>query len=136
MPTSRVTYLSDLRTEAQHIASGQKIVTDAPVDNHGKGEAFSPTDIFATAFASCMLTIMGIAARTHHIDIDGAEAEVTKIMGTEPRRVARIEVKIYMPPNSYTAKEQKILEVAAKTCPVAMSLHPDIEQVIEWVWVE
>jgi uncharacterized OsmC-like protein len=133
MPTSKVIYLSDLRTEALHLASGQRIVMDAPLDNQGKGEAFSPTDIFSTAFASCMLTIMGIAARTHQINIDGAQAEVTKIMGTDPRRVIRIEVKIFMP-SKYTDKEQRILELAAKTCPVAMSLHPDIEQIIDWVW--
>lgn len=134
--TSKVIYTGDLRTEATHLKSGQKIITDAPVDNHGKGEAFSPTDLMSTSLAACMLTVMGIAANTHDINMDGAEAEVNKIMANEPRRVSGIEIKITMPAIHYTAKEKKILTNAAKTCPVGRSLHPDLKEVLEIIWHE
>lgn len=129
--TSKVTYLGDLRTESQHLQSGSKLITDAPVDNHGKGEAFSPTDTVANALASCMLTIMGIKAKDLEIDIIGTTAEVTKTMESTPRRISKIKVVIQLP-NSFEEKEQKILENAAMTCPVFHSLHPDIEKDISF----
>lgn len=135
MSTSKVKYLGALRTESVHIQSGSIIVTDAPKDNYGKGEAFSPTDLLATSLANCMISIMGIvAARDGASSIDGTIAEVTKVMYQEPRRVGEIHVKLTFPKYNYSEKERKIYEHAAKTCPVAKSLHPDIEQRIEFVW--
>jgi len=125
--TSRVTYLGNLRTEAEHLQSKSKMITDAPVDNHGKGEAFSPTDAVATALASCMLTIMGIKANDHNIQMEGTTAEVKKIMTDKPRRISRIEVQIELK-GSIDEKNKKILENAALTCPVYHSLHPDIDK--------
>jgi putative redox protein len=135
MITSKVTYLGELRTEATHIQSNTIIFTDAPKDNHGKGEMFSPTDLTATSLASCMISIMGIVAMKEGITpVDGATAEVTKIMYAEPRRIGEIHIQITFPKNNYTEKEQKIYENAAFTCPVAKSLHPDIKQIIEFIW--
>lgn len=124
--TSKVTYLGDLRTECEHIRSSANFITDAPVDNEGKGEAFSPTDTVATALASCMFTIIGIKARDSKLNVEGAFAEVTKTMGSDPRRISGIKIEITFP-RAYSEKDQKILERAAKTCPVLYSLHPDIE---------
>ena len=132
--TSSIKYLGDLRTECTHIASGQVIITDAPLDNQGRGEAFSPTDLTATSLATCALTIMGISARNHGIDMVGATADVTKIMGTDPRRIVRIEVVFHMPKRVYTDKEQKILEAAARACPVIFSLNEDLEKDIRFDW--
>ena len=97
MTKMRTTYLGSLRTEIEHIQSGNKVITDAPLDNHGKGEYFSPTDLFASSLGSCMLTIMGLAAQTHGFNIDGTRVEIEKTMGTNPRRVVRIDVDIYFP---------------------------------------
>lgn len=133
MVMSKVIYLGDLRTEATHLASGKKIITDAPVDNKGRGEAFSPTDLMSTSLATCMFTIMGIACNTHNMNMDGAQAEVTKIMASNPRRVSEVHIKITMP-KKYTDKEKAILENAAKTCPVALSINPNIIQKIEFVY--
>ena len=132
--TSTVTYTGGLRTEAVHVKSSMSIITDAPIDNQGKGEAFSPTDLVATALASCILTIMGIAARNHQIDMEGSVAEVTKTMASDPRRISQIEVVVKMPSNNYTAKEIRILEAAAHGCPVGRSLHPDLKEVIKIEW--
>ena len=129
MATVRTRYLGDLRTEMTHVKSGSVIVTDAPVDNNGKGESFSPTDLVAAALGSCMLTIMGIAARTHNFSIDGTTLEITKVMSAEPRRIGRIEIKVNIP-HDHDAKTRAIIERAAATCPVEHSLHPDIERVI------
>ncbi|MBP6568901.1 MAG: OsmC family protein, partial [Saprospiraceae bacterium] len=115
--TSKVTYLGGLRTECVHLRSGQTIITDAPIDNNGKGEAFSPTDLTATSLGTCMVTIMGIAADNHNINIDGTVLEITKIMASDPRRISSVEVKLIMPDSLYSSKEQKILETAARTCP-------------------
>jgi len=131
---AKVKYLGGLRTESTHLASGNKIITDAPLDNKGRGQAFSPTDLLSNSLASCMLTIMGITANTHNINIDGTEAEVTKIMGANPRKVAEIHIAFTMPKIGYSAKERSILENAAKTCPVALSINPDIIQKIEFVY--
>ena len=123
--TSKVTYLGDLRTECEHLQSGNTFITDAPVDNQGKGEAFSPTDTVATALASCMFTIIGIKARDLELDVKGAYAEVTKTMAADPRRISGIKVTFQFL-TSFDEKNRKILERAAKTCPVLFSLHPDI----------
>lgn len=129
--TSKVTYLGNLRTQCEHLKSGATFITDAPVDNAGKGEAFSPTDTVATALASCMLTIIGIKAKDLDLDIEGATANVTKTMAADPRRISKIEVEIKFPA-TYDEKTTKILERAANTCPVLYSLHPDIELDIEF----
>jgi uncharacterized OsmC-like protein len=109
MITSKVTYISDLRTEMVHQRSGNPVNTDAPIDNHGKGEAFSPTDLMATSLASCMLTIVGLNATNNGYSIDGARAEVTKIMSDNPRRVGEIKVDFYFPDNKYTDKQKTII---------------------------
>lgn len=134
MPTSKVTYQDNLRTQAIHLRSGNTIISDAPVDNRGKGEAFSPTDLMATSVASCMITIMGIRAADKGWDITGATAEVTKIMGTNPRRVVRIEIDLQMPDNGFSEKDRKLLEAAARGCPVVESIHPDIEIDLTFQW--
>lgn len=131
--TSEVIYLGDLRTKSTHLASQSEILSDAPIDNNGKGEAFSPTDYVANALASCMLTIMGIKARDMGIDISQSRAEVTKTMASDPRRIAEIEVRLLMSVQA-DKKTQTILENAAKTCPVGKSLHPDVVQNITFVW--
>ncbi len=130
--TSTIKYLGQLRTECVHLRSGQTIITDAPIDNNGKGEAFSPTDLTATSLGTCMVTIMGISAQNHNIDIDGTSLEITKHMASDPRRISQIDITIILPHNEYTAKELKLLEAAAKTCPVALSLHPDIVQNVKF----
>lgn len=127
MSTAEITYLGELRTRATHIRSGQQIITDAPIDNHGKGEAFSPTDLVSAAFVSCMITVMGIAANNHQIDISGLRATVTKHMASDPRRISKLEVVLFFD-KTYTEKERLILERTARTCPVALSLHPDLVQ--------
>jgi putative redox protein len=135
MITSTVKYLGELRTEAMHLKSGNKIITDAPTDNHGKGEAFSPTDLVATALASCMISVMGILSMKENITkTDGATAEVTKIMYPDPRRIGEIHITVTMPKNNFSDKEKKMYENAAHTCPVAKSLHPDLKQVLTFIW--
>ncbi|MDT4838377.1 OsmC-like protein [compost metagenome] len=128
MATSKITYTGGLRTSSVHLRSGNEIITDAPVDNQGKGEAFSPSDLLATSLGNCMLTIIGIAARTYNFDIDGTTAEITKIMAENPRRVSEIVVNLQFPANNYTEKEKQLIERSARTCPVAQSIHPDIHQ--------
>ena len=129
MSTSKVIYKNNLRTEAQHIASGQKIITDAPLDNNGRGEAFSPTDLVATALASCMITIMAIAAEKNGIDISETSASVKKIMGTNPRTISDVVIKITMS-KDLALKDRKRLEKAALACPVHKSLHPKMNKEI------
>lgn len=129
--TSKVIYQGNLRTESEHLQSGSKMITDAPVDNHGKGEAFSPTDTVANALATCMLTVMGIKAEGLGVDLKGATAEVTKTMASEPRRISKIVVRLKFP-SAYDEKTTKILEHTARTCPVLQSLHPDIEKDISF----
>ena len=132
METAKTIYLGELRTEATHQKSGEKIITDAPPDNQGKGAYFSPTDLLATSLGSCMLTIMGIAARTHHINIDNTKISVSKIMASDPRRVSEIHIVFDMPALPYSEKEKAILKNAAINCPVAKSLHPDILQDVKF----
>ena len=131
--TSKITYNGNLRTVCEHIKSGNTFVTDAPTDNNGLGEAFSPTDTVATALASCMLTVMGIKANNLAVSIDGATALVTKHMSANPRRISKIEVVISLP-EAIATKHRAILEKTADTCPVHYSLHPDIEKVISYSW--
>lgn len=134
MPTtSKVTYLGALRTECTHLKSGDTFITDAPVDNNGKGEAFSPTDTVATAMASCMLTVMGIKARDMQVDLTGAVASVEKVMASAPRRIAAVSVEVVIPVLP-SEKDRKILEHTGRTCPVLLSLHPEIEKEIRFVW--
>ena len=132
--TSKAVYLGELRVEATHLKSGETMVTDAPTDNNGKGAAFSPTDTVATALATCMLTVMGIRAEKKNINIQGATAEITKTMRSNPRSISKIEINITMPKIGVDERFQELLEMSAKACPVANSLHPDIEQVITFVW--
>ena len=134
--TSRVIYKGHLRTEATHLRSGNVILTDAPVDNKGKGEAFSPTDLTATSLASCILTIMGIAAQEHEIDMEGTVAEVKKNMVNGPRRIESIEIQITMPQKQYSSKQIKILEKAAHHCPVALSLNENTKELLSIIWPE
>ena len=132
--TAKIEYKGELRTEATHLKSGNVIQTDAPTDNQGKGEAFSPTDLVATALGSCILTIMGIAARRDGLDISDASCEVTKHMASNPRRIAKLEIVIQMPDRKYSDKEKASLERAAHHCPVGNSLHPDLDEIITINW--
>ena len=133
MSRANIVYQNNLRTEAEHIASGEKIITDAPVDNNGKGEAFSPTDLVATALGSCMITIMAISANKYDIDVTGTNASVKKIMGSDPRRISEISIDINMNKN-IEEKDRKRLERAALACPVHKSLHPDLEKKIRFLY--
>lgn len=136
MPTIHTWYQGNLRTRAKHLGSGNEIITDAPLDNQGRGEAFSPSDLLSAALGSCMLTIMGIAARTHGFSIEGTEIDITKVMASNPRRVAEVMIAFKMPKVTYSEKEKNIIQTAALTCPVALSLHPDIRQEVEFGWFE
>ena len=133
MSTAKVTYLGSLRTECEHLKSGNKYITDAPTDNNGKGEAFSPTDTVATGLANCMITVMGIKAQNMGVNMDGATAMVTKTMAADPRRISKIEVILNLP-KAIDAKSKAILENTGRTCPVLYSLHPDVEKVIVFNW--
>lgn len=131
--TSKVTYLGELRTSSVHIESGTEILSDAPKDNHGKGEAFSPTDTVANALGSCMVSIMAIKSRDMGIELKGSTVEITKVMQAEPRKIAKIVAVL----NLSVAADEKtktILERAAMTCPVFLSLHPDIEKEVTFNW--
>ncbi len=131
--TSKVTYSGDMRTSCEHLASGNTFITDAPVDNNGLGQAFSPTDTIATGLASCMLTVMGIKANSLAEELKGSYAEVTKHMASNPRRISKIEVELHMPVG-ISDKNRIILERTANTCPVLESIHPDIEKIINFHW--
>lgn len=133
--TSQIIYKGTLRTEATHLQSNTVIETDAPTDNQGKGERFSPTDLLATSLGNCMMTIMGIKARDMNLDLNETTIDITKIMKAEPRRVGGINVAFHFPEHLQTDdKQKKILENAALTCPVAKSIHPDIELDIKFNW--
>ncbi len=132
--TSKVTYKGQLRTSCEHLRSGDIFLTDAPVDNNGKGEAFSPTDTVATGLASCILTMMGMKAEGLEVDLSDSAAEITKHMSSDPRRISKIEIDLSLPSN-ISEKHRKILVHTANTCPVHYSLHPDIEKVITFDWV-
>ena len=128
METSRVVYTGDLRTEATHVKSGQTFVTDAPVDNKGKGEAFSPTDLLATSLGACAITTVGIAALTHGFEIVGTTVKITKIMASDPRRVSEVIVEFDFPAFNYSDKEKAIIRHTINTCPVSQSLNPSLTQ--------
>lgn len=132
--TVKTKYLGELRTKSLHVKSQENLITDAPVDNNGKGEAFSPTDLLATSLATCMITIMGIAAKTHKLAIEGLECNVTKVMAANPRRVAEIIIEFRFPQNDFDDRERQILKNAARSCPVALSLHPDVKQSVDFVF--
>ena len=131
MTKIRTFYIGDLKTEAEQLKSGSKIMTEAPEDNNGKGEMFSPTDMFATSLGSCMMTIMGIAAQAHGFSVDGMRIETEKIMAANPRRVAELKLDIYLP-RKYSDREMRFIESSVKTCPVANSIHPDIIKTITY----
>ena len=130
---SRVEYKGELRTEAVHLKSGKTIITDAPVDNQGKGEAFSPTDLVATALGSCMITIMGIVAEREGIILDGTTAEVEKVMDTSPRRIGEVKIKIKFIQELNRDQKDK-LERAAKSCPVSGSLSENLKETVEFIY--
>ena len=134
MTTVKTTYLGDLRTENIHLQSGSRIITDAPCDNRGKGEAFSPTDLLATALGNCIMTIMGMKAMDHGIDLAGTEIEITKIMASDPRRVSEVVLEFNFPKSSYSEEEKRLIESVAGTSPVPLSLHPDLKQTISFNW--
>jgi putative redox protein len=132
--TSTVVYDGDLRTTCTHIKSGNFFETDAPVDNNGKGERFSPTDLMATSLATCMLTVMGIKARTMGLDLNDCTIEVQKTMAAAPRRVAGIDL-FFKPSGQLHAIEErakKVLKHTGETCPVMLSIHPDIKVKLDW----
>jgi uncharacterized OsmC-like protein len=131
--TSKITYLGDLRTSSIHLQSGSEIISDAPIDNNGKGEAFSPTDTVANALGSCMFTVMGIKAQDLNVDLSNSTAEITKIMAANPRRISEIHV-VFNFSVATDIKNKTILERTAITCPVYYSLHPDIKKVITFNW--
>jgi putative redox protein len=132
--TIKGNYTGELRCTYEHIKSGQTIITDAPVDNQGKGMAFSPTDLLCASLGACLTTIMGITAQQKDIPFEDVSTEIEKRMGTEPRRVVGITVIVTMRGDVLDARQKSILEHAALTCPVAKSLHPDIEQDIQFVY--
>jgi putative redox protein len=134
MDTAHITYLGDLRTECTHVRSGQRIITDAPVDNRGKGEAFSPTDLLTTSLAACIITTVGIVAGDKDIPFRNVEARVVKHMASDPRRVAKIEVHLTVDGEGLGARERTILERTAHTCPVAISLAPELVQEITFTY--
>ena len=134
MATIETIYLGELSTEATHVKSGNRVLTDAPIDNQGKGDAFSPSDLLTASLGSCMLTIMGIAAREQNVNIDGTTCSMTKIMASEPRKVSEIQLVFNMPANGFSDKQRLILERAAQTCPVAKSLHPELLQNVVFNW--
>ena len=132
--TSKVVYDGELRTTCTHLRSSSSFETDAPVDNNGKGERFSPTDLMATSLATCMVTVMGIKARNMGFDLNGIQVDVEKLMKSEPRRVGGINLTFHIPGNlqNIEQKSRDILKHTAHTCPVQHSLHPDIEVNVDW----
>ena len=134
MPTVTAIYQGNLRVECRHEQSGTTIVTDAPVDNRGRGEAFSPTDLCAAALGACAMTFMGLYGQEHDVDVSGTRMEITKTMSANPRRIGKIEVIFTMPDRPFSEKDKTSLERAARACAVHKSLHPDIEQVLTFRW--
>ncbi len=133
--TAKVTYNGELRTTCVHLRSGNEFITDAPTDNNGLGRAFSPTDTVATGLGSCMITVMGIKARDLGVELKGSVVEVTKHMASDPRRISKIEVDLQLPA-AVSEKHRIILERIGNTCPIHYSLHPDIEKVITYNWIQ
>ena len=136
METIRTKYLGELRAQSEHVKSGVMIMSDAPIDNHGKGESFSPTDLLAASLGICMMTVMGIGAQTHNIFYEIVSCKVTKIMAANPRRVSEVIVEFNMGEHLYSQKEKMILVNTAKTCPVSLSLHPDLKQIVSFQFID
>lgn len=134
MATSKVEYLGGLRTKCTHLKSGVEIITDAPVDNNGKGEAFSPTDLVATSYASCLITIVGIYCNAHDIYFNHCESEVTKTMGVNPRRISRLDIYLDFSKNSWDEKTQDKIQKVGEACPVAKSVNPEMEVEITYLF--
>lgn len=132
MATSRVEYNGKLRTTCTHLKSGQEIITDAPTDNNGKGDAFSPTDLVATAYASCMLTVIGIHCDKNGLSFENGHAEITKIMGDAPRRISRLEIALDLSGNGWDEALCERIKKVGEACPVAQSVHPDLEVAITY----
>lgn len=132
MASMKGLYLGGLRTEDTHLKSGNRVITDAPPDNNGRGEAFSPTDLVCASLSSCMMTLMGILAEREKIDLTGMTSEITKIMASNPRRIEEIQIAFHHPHLIATPEQRKKLEHAARTCPVALSLSPEIRQTISF----
>ena len=133
--TASIIYKGNLRCEAEHLQSKTTIETDAPTDNRGKGERFSPTDLLCVSLATCMLTTMGIKAADMNINISNTRADVTKHMASDPRRVSKVEVTLTLPGNA-NEKERIILEKTGTNCPVAKSIHPEIVLVLNYQWID
>ena len=132
--TATAHYEGQLRTEATHTASGTVIQTDAPVDNHGRGEAFSPTDLVGTALGTCILTTMAIVAERHQLDLVGASFRMEKIMSPEPpRRIAQLTIELHLPA-ALSTPDRALMERTAHTCPVALSLNPELRQEVRFVY--
>lgn len=127
--TSKITYLGDLRCESEHVQSGTVIITDAPTDNHGKGEAFSPTDLCATSLVQCMLTTIAIVGKDKGLNIDGSYAEIQKMMNAKPRKIGEIVCDLYFQGN-FSEEEKDFIKETALNCPVALSLHPDVKKTV------
>ncbi len=127
-------YMGNLQINSQHVPSNTTLISDAPTDNGGKGQSFSPTDLCALSLGTCAMTMMGLYAQSHDLDMTGATMETVKIMGTQPRRIAEIQVTITMPPKGFSDKDKKSMENAVKTCPVHHSLHPSVVQNISIIW--
>lgn len=136
MATIKEKYLGDLRVECVHEKSGATIVTDAPVDNHGKGEAFSPTDLCCASLGACAMTIIGIYGQQHNVDVTGTTLEITKTMAADPRRIGKVEIVFNMPDKDYTDKQKLLIERAANTCPVHLSLGENVEQIFVFRWAK
>lgn len=134
MTTISATYLGDLRTTATHLKSGNKVITDAPVDNKGKGEAFSPTDLVCSALCSCMMTIMGQVAQREGINLEGLKSDIVKIMDANPRKIAEVQITFSHPILNATDVQKQKLVNAARTCPVALSLAESVRQVVTFKW--
>lgn len=136
MANFEVIYVGELRCNAKHLDSGIEILTDAPKDNHGKGESFSPTDLLATSLGTCMITVMGIEARSLKIDISGTILRISKTMGTLPRRVVEVGIEIKIPDRNFTEQEKNKLIDTGLNCPVAKSLHPNLKQNIQFQFIK
>lgn len=132
--TAQILYKGDLRCECTHLQSGTVIETDAPTDNRGKGERFSPTDTLCVALGTCIITTMGIRAADMNIDLSGTKIDVTKHMLSDPRRIGKIEIILHIPSKGITAKDKQILELIGESCPVAKSLHPDLNVLTQYIW--
>lgn len=132
--TASIIYKGELRCECTHLQSGTQIETDAPTDNRGKGERFSPTDTVCVALGTCIITTMGIRAADMQIDLSGTRLDVTKYMLSEPRRIGKIDVKLHFPAIGLEEKDKMILQKIGDNCPVMKSLHPDLEVVVEYIW--